>query len=123
MRNLHIKLRLQPLQLRRKQLRVVFFYRAVEGLVLVIPPEHFLIQRKPGSLVDAHHFGGDFRTQNTLDTYVRDNDRCNTTPHCRTEQLKNFIKTAVDWNHLDKDAAHAKSVHSFKSTVVASLQQ
>ena len=34
-----------------------------------------------------------------------------------------FINTAVDWNQLDNDTVHAKSVDSFKSTVAASLDQ
>ena len=46
-----------PLPQRRQKLHLVFFCKAVEALVLAMPPEHFLMQQRPGRLVHSCHTG------------------------------------------------------------------
>lgn len=117
------KLDLPTLQQRRQQLRLAFFYKVVEGLVPALPTEKFLVPQKTGRLVrSTSRRNPDFNFTNPIENYTRNNDKCYNIQHCRTEQLKNsfFVRTAVDWNHLDNTAVHADSVDSFRTIIAAS---
>ena len=83
----------------------------------------WLAQQKPGRLVCSHYIGSFFDAENIIDPYIRNKDMCYTIPHCQTKQMKNLIKTAGDWNHLDNGTGHVKSADSFKSALAASQHQ
>jgi hypothetical protein len=115
---------LQPLQLRRQQLRLNLFYRVVEGLVPALPPQKFLSAQKQGRRIKTIK-QQDFVTTNIIKNYSRNNDRAFSVPHCRTEQQKNsfFVRTISDWNQLDNTIVTAPSPETFRSRLAASYQQ
>jgi hypothetical protein len=116
------KLDLPTLQDRRKQLRLCFFYKVVEGLVPAIPPQNFLVPQKSGRLIRSNRDPG-FVSNNIIDTYTRNNDRCYSIKPCKTDQFRNsfFYHTAVEWNALDNSVVHAESADSFKTLLTKRL--
>ena len=121
------KLDLPPLQDRRKQLRLIFFYRVVEGLVPAIPPHKFVTQQRPSRQIRSTR-NTHYITQNIVEQYTRNNNRCYTIKPCRTDQYRNsfFHRTVIDWNHLDNSTVNADSITTFKRLVseqVASSHQ
>ena len=81
------KLDFETLQERRKQLRLVYFYKIVEGLVPAIPCTNFLEQQKTGRQIRSTR-SSDFLTQNPIQNYVRNNNKCFKTQPCNTEQKR-----------------------------------
>ena len=69
------KLKLPELQDRRKQLRLILFFKVVEGLVPAIPADKFTKQQKPGRLIRSST-DKNFISSNTINSYIRNNDRC-----------------------------------------------
>ena len=69
------KLKLPELQDRRKQLRLILFFKVVEGLVPAIPADKFKKQQKPGRLIRSST-DKNFISSNTINSYIRNNDRC-----------------------------------------------
>ena len=47
------------------------------------------------------------------------NDRCFVVETCKTEQLKQsfFVKTVVEWSHLDTEVVHAETVEYFRDAL------
>ena len=60
-----------------------------------------------------------FISSNTINSYIRNNDRCFVVHPCRTDQLRNsfFCRTVVEWNHLDNNIVHSASVNSFRTAI------
>ena len=118
------KAKLQPLQDRRKHLCLSLLYKVVEGLTPALPPENFLTPQKPGRLIRAK-IQHDHVTTDTISDHIRNNNRAYAIPRCRTEQQRNsfFIRTAVNWNHLDNATVHAPSVQRFKTLLTATQHQ
>ena len=110
------KCNLPPLQERRHQ-RLTLFYRIVEGLIPVLPPEKFLQQQKPGRHIRTRQLDG--KSENPDNNYAKHNDRPYVVTHCNTEEQKNsfFPRTTVNWNRLKNSVVHANSVESFKTLV------
>ena len=54
---------------------------------------------------------------NIVTSSERNNSKCIAIPLNRTDQYKHsfFVRTAVDWNHLDENIVSAKKLESFKS--------
>ena len=112
------KLELTSLQVRRKQLRLTFLYKVIEGLVPAIPPDSYLKPQKPGRQIRTRS-RQNFIVKNAVEDYVRNNDRCFIIPASKTVQYKNsfFPKTIVDWNHLPNDTVHTKTIDSFRNRI------
>ena len=112
------KLELTSLQVRRKQLRLTFLYKVIEGLVPAIPPDSYLKPQKPGRQIRTRS-RQNFIEKNAVEDYVRNNDRCFIIPASKTVQYKNsfFPKTIVDWNHLPNDTVHTKTIDSFRNRI------
>ena len=108
-------LQLPSLQDRRKQLRLLMFYKIVEGLVPALPASNFLTQQKAGRRIRTRN-DSQYVTNNTVTNYVRNNDRCFTVQAGRTEQYKHnfFNRTTIEWNSLDDTVVKATSVQAFK---------
>ena len=111
-RNLDLPL----LQERRKQQRLCFFYKVVEGLVPALPSENFLTkdksrQRRKIKTTTKQ----DFITSNIVDRRIRNNDKCFDIKDCITPQFKEsfFNKTTEEWNALDNNIVNAPSAASF----------
>ncbi len=111
-------LQLHTLQQRRKDTRLIFLYRVVEGLVPAIPPTELLTPNKPGRLIKPTTTS-DHHTTNTINNHIRNNNRSFTVSRCRTDQYKHsfFISTIIDWNHLDEETITAPSVEQFKQKI------
>ena len=112
------KLKLPELQDRRKQLRLILFFKVVEGLVPAIPADKLTKQQKPGRFIRSST-DKNFISSNTINSYIRNNDRCFVVHPCRTDQLRNsfFCRTVVEWNHLDNNIVHSASVNSFRTAI------
>ena len=57
---------------------------------------------------------------NLIDRHSVNNNRCFVIENCKTEQLKHsfFVRTVVEWNHLDTELVHAETVESFKDSLI-----
>jgi len=112
------KFNLPTLEERRKQLRLIMFYKVVEGLVPAMPPNKFLTPQKPGRLIRSR-ISSDFISNNVIDNYIRNNDRCYSPIHCKTDQYKfsYFPRTIIDWNHLNSDIVNSKTLTTFRSSL------
>ena len=99
-------------------LRLILFFKVVEGLVPAIPADKLTKQQKPGRLIRSST-DKNFLSSNTINSYIRNNDRCFVVHPCRTDQLRNsfFCRTVVEWNHLDNNIVHSASVNSFRTAI------
>ena len=111
-------LNLPPLEDRRRNIRLAYFYKVVEGVVPAIPPQKYLTSRKPGRNIRAKNFG-DFNTINIVSRSVCKTSRGFTVPSCKTDQYKNsfFGKTTLDWNNLSDSFVKCDSVEAFRSAL------
>ena len=116
MQKLLRKLDLPPLQVRRQQLLLTFLFKVVEGLVPAMPPEHFFTFCKLGRKIRPIR-NSSFETSNIVNSYTRNNNRSLEIKPCRTSQQRNsfFIRTAVEWNHLDDSTVNLKILPAFKA--------
>ena len=109
---------LTALQERRLQLGLGFFYKVVEGLVPAITPCDFITPQKPGRRICSMRDKSTYRylSQNPVENYTRNNDRCHCVPKTHTDQHRHsyFPKTITEWNQLGDTIVHQKSVDSFK---------
>ena len=114
------ELNLPTLQSRRQKQRLIFFYKVVEGQVPAMPPDLlvFVNYQKPKRQIRAKKIDNCVTT-NTVTSSVRKNSKCIVIPPSRTDQYKHsfFVRTAVDWNHLDENTVSAEKLESFKSAL------
>ena len=98
--------------------RLTLFFKVVERLVLAIPADKFTKEQKPGTLIHSST-DKNFISSNTINSYIRNNDRCFVVHPCKTEQFRYsfFSKTVVEWNHLDNNIVHSASVKSFRTAI------
>ena len=77
-------------------------------------------------LEDTHNLHSKFiknfencETKNILDRHISNNDRGYIVEHCKTEQLKHsfFVRTVVEWNHLNTATVRTETVESFKQAL------
>ena len=111
-------LELSSLENRRSSNRLIYMYKVVEGLVPAIPPNEFLKPTRQKRQVKAKYFES-CETENILDRHISNNNRSFIVEHCKTEQLKHsfFVRTVVEWNHLDTETVRAETVESFKQAL------
>jgi hypothetical protein len=65
-----------------------------------------------------------FVSNNVINIYIRNNDRCFTITPCNTAQFRNsfFYKTAVEWNAVDNSVVcNAELATSFKTLLTKQL--
>ena len=106
---------LSSLENRRSSNRIIFKYKVVEGLMPAIPPNEFLKPPRQNRQVNCE-------TKNILDRHISNNDRgfIVELEHCKTEQLLKhsfFVRTVVEWNHLNTATVCAETVKSFKQAL------
>ena len=82
------ELELPPLQERRKNLRLAYMYRVVEGLMPALAPEHYLVTRKPGRAIKAKLFT-DYQATNVVETQSINNTKGFTVPQAHSAPYKN----------------------------------
>ena len=82
-----------------------------------MPPEHFSTFSKPGRKIRPLR-NSSFETSKIVNSYTRYNTRSLEIKHCRTSQQRNsFIRTAVEWNHLDDSTVNLKTIPAFKAKI------
>ena len=111
-------LALRPLQERRSASRLIFLYKVVEGLVPAIPPDEYLKPAKHKRRIKTRQYS-DFQSSNIIVRHIVNHNKGFIVPNCNTEQRKNFffIKTTVEWNHLDCQTVGASTIEGFKSAL------
>lgn len=109
---------LQSLEDRRRQLRLTFLYKVVEGRVPAINIEHYLKSQQPKRTVRAKQYT-DFVTKNIVDNSVCKNSKCFKPIQARTENFRHsfFVRTSYDWNHLDNKTVTSSSIETFKTAI------
>ena len=117
--NMLAKLELQDLKTRRSSQKLIFLYKVVEGLVPAIEPEDFLKKSRPKRKISTKKFDN-FETTNIIEKQVKNNTKCFNIPPSKTPQYTNFffVKTIIDWNHLEDTIVRAPSVESFKTALI-----
>ena len=112
-------LELPELQERRKQLRLIFLYKIVEGLTPAIPPADYLKPIEVKRRIRATRYTG-FETSNIVTAHEKNNSRCFANPPAKTQVYRNsfFVKTIREWNQLDETIVTAPSADAFKSRLV-----
>jgi hypothetical protein len=103
------------LQIRRQHQRLIIFHKVVEGQIPAIPPHEYISHQKPRRHIRARTFQ-DCETTNIVNSQVRNNTRAVVVEHSNTEQYRNslFIRTAIDWNHLENSLVRAKTTEKLK---------
>ena len=81
-----------------------------------INPEEFLNYQKPKRQIKPKQFTG-YKSTNLVEKHSVNNDRAFTIEQCKSEQLKNsfFVKTIIEWNHLETAVVHAETVEGLKT--------
>ena len=112
------KLDLQPLASRRKNPKLIYMYKVVEGLVPAINPDKYLKKSKPKRRIKAKKFEG-YLSNNPVENSLKNNSKSFEIPSSKTNEFKNsfFVKTVLNWNHLDEVTVSAPTVESFKSAL------
>ena len=103
------------LQERRKELRLTFLFKVVEGLVQAIPPDTYLTPATNKRKVRATRFV-DFDASNIV--HSTNNSKCFAVQHCKTTVWRHslFTRTIPEWNSLSEQQVTAKTVESFRAS-------
>ena len=111
-------LQLQTLEQRRRDQRLIFLYKVVEGLVPAIPSAEYLTPHKQGRLIKPRTLDT-FQTASAIQDHIKNNSRTFHVTRCKTEQFRQsfFISAVRDWNHLNDSTVTAPSVDSFRSRI------
>ena len=112
-------LHLPKLQDRRRQLRLAFMYKMVEGLVPAMPPSNFFTPKPQNKRrIKAKTFT-EYSSTNVVERVACNNNRTFVVPDSTCEQYKHsfFVQTVIDWNHLSDQIVNSKSLSSFKGAL------
>ena len=98
-------------------------YKVVEGLVPAMPSANFIEFNPPGRQIRSKR-NSDYITNNPIENYTRNNEKSIKIRTSNTNQYRNsfFIKTAVDWNHLNNPTVQSKTLESFKTRDLVSCR-
>ena len=112
------ELELPSLQDRRKQQRLIFFYKVVEGHIPAIPTDSYIKFQRNKRNIKPKTFDN-FESSNIIRFRSRNNSRPVEIPNSRSEQHRNsfFIRTASDWNQLSDKIVCAKKIEEFKNAI------
>ena len=109
----------------RKQLRLIFMYKVVEGLVPACPgsTQFFTPKNTSKRQIRAKKFDN-CETTNIVNRQATKNPRPFNIPRSLTDPYRNslFVQTVLEWNHLDNNIVTATSIDSFKHLISASYQ-
>ena len=113
-----IDLELPTLEKRRTAQRLIFMFKVVEGVVPAISPSDFVTKTRPKRLLKSRQYS-DFISQNIVENSVINNSKDLVYQRANNEPYKNsfFIKTVLDWNHLDDNTVNQSTLESFKTAL------
>ena len=108
-------LNLPPLEARRQNIRLPYFYKINKRLVPAIPLQWYLTPKRQGRSIRAKVYEG-FNTTNTVDRPACVNSQDFNLPPSKTDQYRQsfFIRTALEWDHLSDSIVNCDSVEDFK---------
>ena len=110
-------LELQTLQERRREIRLTLFFKITQGLTPAIQIQNHLTPLENDKRkIRARQFEN-FVTSNPIDKYNQNNNNCFRIPNTRKPECRNsfFLKTAQEWNSLDKETVTAASINAFRA--------
>ena len=112
-------LHLPSLQDRRRQLRLAFMYKVVEGKVPAMPSSEFFSPRPQNKRKIRTRTYADCVTTNIVERSAYNNSRAFIVPDSRSDQYRQsfFVQTVVDWNHLDDHTVNAKMLDGFREAL------
>ena len=113
------ELELPSLQERRKQLRLIFMFKVVEGLVPAMPSDQFF---KPRNTNKRHIKTRKFEncvSNNLVERSATNNSKPYVVPRSFTDQFRNsfFVRTVNDWNQLEEDCVTSTTIEQFKKRI------
>ena len=110
---------LQTLQARRKELRLTFLYKVVDGLVPAMPASNFVEAKTIRKRRIRATRYSDYECNNAIQKFETNNSRCLNLIQCRTPIYQNsfFPRTVIDWNHLEDSVVSAATVEAFRKTM------
>ena len=93
--------------------------KQVEGKIPAMSQEKYLTPQKEGRKIRSTRTASHLYTNNPVENYVRNNNRCFVVPRCNTEQAKHsfFPRTIIAWNHLDNNTVHSETTEAFKTAL------
>jgi len=112
-------LSLPSLEARRRNNRLVFFYKVVEGLVPAIKcPSVILTPERNKRRINTKKYV-DFETNNIIENQVLNNTKCFKTINCKGDLYRQsfFPKTIINWNNLEDSVVCAQTLESFKTAL------
>ena len=110
-----------PLQDRRRQIRLAYLYKVVEGLVPALPPELFLTPVRTNKRpIRAKQFS-DFVAKNLVEKHQTLNSRAYQLIQTKTVEFENsfFPRTIIEWNQLPEGTVRAPTIEAFKAHLQA----
>ena len=109
-------LQLESLQDRRRNIRLSLFYKVVHGLTPAIQiKDHLTPVNNNKRQIKAKQFN-DFISNNPVDKYNQNNNRCFKIPQAKVEYEHSFfIRTAKEWNSLNQETVDAASINAFRA--------
>jgi len=112
------QLELPPLQTRRRQNRLTFFFKVVEGLVPAMPCQDYLTPIRGKRNIKAKRFQ-DCVSSNIVERHEVNHTRGFKNFPCRSTIFANsfFPQTVIDWNHLPDSAVRAETLGAFKTAL------
>ena len=119
MTNMLKELELPSLQERRKQLRLIFMFKVVEGLVPAMPSDQLF---KPRNTNKRHIKTRKFEncvSNNLVERSATNNSKPYVVPRSFTDQFRNsfFVRTVNDWNQLEEDCVTSTTIEQFKKRI------
>jgi hypothetical protein len=112
------ELNLTILEERRKQQRLIFFYKVAEGQIPAMPSSDFITRNEGKRLIRPKKFDNCIST-NIVTRQSRINSKSVKVPEAKSEQYKNyfFVRTAIDWNNLEDNIVQSKTTEDFKTAI------
>ena len=106
-------LELPLLQERRKQLRLTFMFKVIEGLMPAIPSSAYFEPVLSKRRIRATRFS-DFESTNIVTSHELNNNKCFSTKRGNANIYRNsfVVRTVHDWNQLDNSTVSVTSVEA-----------
>ena len=112
------RLNLPTLQQRREIDRLVYMFKIVGGTVPAINADEYFFHQRAKRHIKARQFEN-FQSSNIVEKSVVNNSKGYIVPNSNTEQFRNsfFVKTVIQWNHLEESVVTAETVEGFRSAL------
>ena len=109
---------IKPLQDRRKEQRLTFMFKVIQGQIPAIKQENYFTPQRQKRAIKPRNFEG-YQHNNPVEKYTTNNSKCYHIPHCNTAIYGNsfFPRTITDWNKLTDNLVSSTSVDAFKAAM------